>query len=240
MIEGLPGYVSPTFIATTFLTVGFLFYAIKSSDADKGPANAALFLVAFAMVFQMSLAIGGFYMVTDTVPPRIILFAVLPAIATIVVYFAFFRASFVERLPLGTLTLLHTIRVPVEIVLYWLFEAGQIPQSMTFEGRNFDILSGLTAPVAYFLAFRRGRTNRALLTVWNLAALLLLANIVITAALSVPTPIQQLSFDQPNRAVLYFPFVWLPAIVVPIVLFSHLASLYKLFTAKEKRAAGNN
>ena len=33
-------------------------------------------------------------------------------------------------------------------------------------------------------------------------------------------------------AVLYFPFIWLPSVVVPIVLFSHLASLWKLATGK--------
>ena len=101
---------------------------------------------------------------------------------------------------------------------------------MTFEGRNFDILSGITAPIVAWLAFRNQKTNRILLIIWNIFALILLFNIVITAFLSVPSPIQQLAFEQPNRAVLYFPFVWLPAAVVPIVLFSHLASLWQIFT----------
>ncbi len=46
------------------------------------------------------------------------------------------------------------------------------------------------------------------------------------------TPIQQLAFDRPNQAVLFFPDVWLPAVVVPIVLFRHFASLCKLATGK--------
>ncbi len=101
---------------------------------------------------------------------------------------------------------------------------------MTFEGRNFDILSGLTAPIIAWLAFRNGKTNRPLLIVWNIFALLLLINIVADAVLSIPTPFQQLAFEQPNRAVLYFPFVCLPALVVPIVLFSHLASFRQLLS----------
>jgi hypothetical protein len=44
------------------------------------------------------------------------------------------------------LTLLHIIRIPVELGLYWLFIYKAIPQLMTFEGRNFDILVGLTVP----------------------------------------------------------------------------------------------
>ena len=101
---------------------------------------------------------------------------------------------------------------------------------MTFEGRNFDILSGLTAPLIYWLAFRGGKTNRPLLIVWNFFALGLLINIVTNAALSIPYQTQMLAFEQPNRAVLYFPFVWLPAVIVPIVLFCHLASLWQLFS----------
>ena len=46
-----------------------------------------------------------------------------------------------------------------------------IPQLMTFEGRNFDILSGITAPIIYWLAFRSGKTNRPLLIIWNILAL---------------------------------------------------------------------
>ncbi len=105
---------------------------------------------------------------------------------------------------------------------------------MTFEGRNFDILSGLTAPVVYWLGFRGGKIKRPLLIIWNILALGLLINIVATAILSFPCPFQQMAFDQPNRGVLYFPFIWLPTVVVPLVLFSHLISLWRLLTDRRK------
>jgi hypothetical protein len=55
-----------------------------------------------------------------------------------------------------------------------------------------------------------------------------LANIVIIAILSAPTPMQKFGFEQPNVGVVYFPFIWLPTIIVPIVLFAHLASLLQV------------
>jgi hypothetical protein len=116
----------------------------------------------------------------------------------------------------------------VEIVLLWLFFAGTVPQSMTFEGRNFDILSGILSPVVWFFAFRRGRKNRWLLIAYNVLALGLLFNIVSIAVRAMPSPAFDISSGQPNLAVAYFPYIWLPAIVVPIVLFSHLAALWKL------------
>jgi len=144
----------------------------------------------------------------------------------------FFRKVFLENMPLAVLTLVHTIRIPVEFVLLWLYQSEQVPVEMTFEGRNFDILSGITAPVVYFLAFRKNEVNRSLLLIWNLAALALLTNIVTIAVLAFPSPFQMVGLDQPNVGVTYFPFIWLPAVIVPIVFFCHLASLSQLLSKK--------
>lgn len=228
MLENLPGYVSITFILTTFLTIGFLLIAVRQSVFETIPAKILVFLLAFWTIFQAMLALSGFYQ-SPTFPPRIVLFGVLPTLLLILSYFIFFRESFIEKLPLKILTLLSVIRIPVELVLLWLFQGGLVPQSMTFEGRNFDILSGLSAPLVYFLAFRGSKTNRILLIVWNLLALALLCNIVTTAILAFPTVNPDIPLALQNRGVTFFPYVWLPTVIVPIVFFSHLASLWKLF-----------
>ena len=64
--------------------------------------------------------------------------------------------------------------------------------------------------------------------VWHVLALALLLNIVTIAVLSLPTPFQQFGLDQPNWGVLHFPFNWLPAVVVPLVLFAHLVAIRRL------------
>lgn len=228
-MESVPSYVSVVFILTTFAAIGFLLRAMRRAGLGTFPSGLLLFLLPMWIFLQAIVALGGFYSDFTSFPPRLLLFAIVPAVILIALYFLIFRASFVERLPLETLTLVQIVRVPVEIVLLMLFLAGQVPQMMTFEGRNLDILSGLLSPIVFWLVFRRGRVRRGLLAAYNVLGLLLLANVVIIAALSLPSPSQQLNLDQPNRAVLYFPYVWLPSIVVPIVLFSHLASLWKLF-----------
>ena len=233
MIEGLPPYISSLFIVTTFLTVGFLFYAIKRAGLESWPARLTVFLVAFWLLFQAAIALGGFYQVTEVLPPRIFAFAALPA-ALFAVILVIFGGRFVEGLSLRTLTLLSVIRIPVEFCLLWLYQAGLIPGAMTFEGPNFDILSGISSIYVAWFAFRGGKVNRPVLIAWNVVALLLLANVVTTAVLAFPSPLQKIAFDQPNRAIMYFPFVWLPSVVVPIVLFSHLASLRRLLTNSER------
>ena len=228
MMDAVPLYVIVVFVLTTLLTI-WLFLRCFSKTVSRGFAkNLLTFLIPFWLVLTAFMAINGFYQQFGSAPPRVVTFGVLPALLLIAIYFIFFRSEFIERLSLKALTILHIIRLPVELTLLWLFQAGQVPLIMTFEGRNFDILSGLTAPFAFWLGFRGGRVNRTLLVAWNLFALALLANIVITAILSFPSPVQQFGFEQPNVGITYFPFIWLATIIVPIVFFSHLASIWKL------------
>lgn len=228
MTASLPFYVTFGFVLTTLLTVGFLLRSFGSIRPPGLASKLLTFVIPFWMLLTGVLAVGGFYQQFQFTPPLIVTCAVLPADLLIICYFIFFRKGFIERLSLRSLTLLHVVRLPVELVLLSLFKFGLVPQIMTFEGRNFDILSGLTAPVVYWLAFRKQTVDRRLLIGWNLIALVLLGNIVVTAILSFPSPFQRFGFEQPNVGLTYFPFIWLPAIVVPTVLFAHLASLWKL------------
>lgn len=231
-METVPGYVSIVFILTTFASVAFLLQTAKYVGLNTLPSRILVFLLPLWIISQTILSVGGFYQRTDSLPPRLAVFGAFPALLLIATFFIFFRKSFVEKLPLGLMTMLHAVRIPVELVLYWLFVAGALPQVMTFEGRNVDIVSGILAPIIALVAFRGGRTNKWLLIGYNLLGLGLLINIVTIAILSAPFPFQSMSFDQPNRAVLFFPYIWLPTIVVPIVLFSHLAVLWKVLVSK--------
>ena len=103
---------------------------------------------------------------------------------------------------------------------------------MTFEGANFDILSGLTAPLVYYFGFVKNKLGKQVLVAWNIACILLLLNVVRNAALSLPERFHQFGFEQPNIAVGYFPFLLLPSCLVPLVLFSNLAAIRQLMTKK--------
>jgi hypothetical protein len=222
-MENLPISISILFSFTTLLTV-YLFY--KASHSSK----SVLSIITGWLALQALVAYTGFYTITDAMPPRFLLL-VLPPLAFVIFLFSFARGRrFIDSLNIKTLTLLHIVRIPVEITLLLLFLHKTIPQVMTFEGRNFDIFSGITAPLIYYFAFIRKTLNKQWMLAWNFICLALLINIVTTAILSAPFPFQKMAFDQPNLAVFYFPFVWLPGFIVPVVLFSHIASIRQLLT----------
>jgi hypothetical protein len=227
MIENIPNYISLIFAATTLVTVGLFMLAVRQTDSSRTLVPAFSLTLLILLAVHAFAGLSGFFLVTNTMPPRFVL-APLPTTLILLAIVFFFARNSLSISALRMLTLLHIIRVPVELCLHWLYQSGQIPQLMTFEGRNFDILSGLTAPFVAAWAFRGGKVNKPLLFVWNLLALGLLINIVTHAILSLETPFQKLAFEQPNRGVLYFPFIWLPAIVVPIVFVSHIWSLWQL------------
>src|SRR6476646_5417771 len=214
MSDQLPPYVSIVFILTTFLTVGFLLTSVKTAGLERFPSRLLVFVLPFWIVLTGSLAVSGFYDKPGSFPPVLFLFGVAPTVLFVLANLVFSRKGFIDRLPLRSLTLVHAVRIPVELTLYWLFIGGLVPQVMTFAGRNYDVVSGILALAVYFFGFAAGRANKWLLIAFNLIGLGLLGNIVIVAILSLEGPIQRFGFDQPNRAVLYFPYIWLPAIIV--------------------------
>lgn len=232
-MEGLPVYIPVVFTLTTLFTVGIFVYAIVRAGIQQTAAKLLVAFLFFWFVLQSILAYAGFFQNFEVVPPRTFAFGPMPFFVLALGYLIFAR-KFISSLPLTVLTWIHVIRIPVELCLLWLNQNGLVPVEMTFEGRNFDILSGLSAPIIYFLAFRNGRVNRTLLIVWNLVALALLTNIVTIAILAFPSPLQMVGLKQPNIGVTYFPYVWLPSIIVPIVFFCHAASIWKLINASQE------
>ncbi|MES2560328.1 MAG: hypothetical protein V4590_11335 [Bacteroidota bacterium] len=220
-MEHLPTYLSFAFICVSFLTLYFLYKASSSTWF--------LFGCLGWLLLQSAASLTGFYADTQALPPRLFLFLLLPAILVIVVLFSTRKGKqWIDTLDIKWLTYLHIVRIPVECILFVLFTYKMIPELMTFEGRNFDILSGITAPVVGYLAFSKQVFNNKILLIWNFICIGLLANIVINAILAAPFPFQQFAFDQPNIAIFYFPFALLPGFVVPAVLFAHLVSIRKL------------
>jgi hypothetical protein len=227
-MEKLPLYIIVIFLATVLLTF-FLFVT-----AAKNKSGVALVSLAWLALTGI-IAWKGFFQNTAVIPPRLIM-VMLPAILIIILSMTTKKGKrFIDDLSLKNLTLIHVVRIPVELTLYWLAAQKTIPELMTFAGRNFDILSGISAPIMYVVCFRNSHLRNArLLLVWNFICLGLLLNIVINAILSAPFPLQQFAFDQPNIAILYFPFTWLPLFIVIVVLFSHLAAIRKLIKFNDR------
>jgi hypothetical protein len=154
-------------------------------------------------------------------PPRIML---LVGFAFVGVYFGSYfsaAAKLIETPGLAWLIGLQVFRVAVEIFLFLGNRAGFVPVQMTFEGRNWDVLTGLTAlPMAWLV--KKNKAPKWLIYAWNTMGLALLLNVMTVAAVSLPTPLRHFRNEPANTFVAYFPYIWLPAYLVQVAWLGHL------------------
>jgi len=216
----LPFYVSLLFEITVALTI-YLFYRATQSS------KIFLAIVIAWVAIQAILGLSGFYYLSKEAPPKLPLLVGPPTVLITILFLVKKGRSFIDGLSIANLTLVHSVALLVETVLYFLFIYKLLPKAMTFEGSNFDILSGLSAPIVYYFGFAKKRPNRAVLIAWNLICLLLVINASRIAVMSMPN-IGLIGAEQPDIALGLFPFILLPAVVVPLVLFAHLASIRNL------------
>ncbi len=241
MQNGISFWVSIAFIVTTLSFTLMVYYTLIQSKVKITRANTTKIFIGVIiwLLIQLILSTLGVYAnYTYALPPFIFLFGILPVLIFIIYLLISAKGkAFIKSLPLEYLTNIHIIRIPVEFILCYLFFDKAIPKGMTFLGSNFDIIIGITAPLFSFLYFKQKAIPRNVLLVWNFIGILFLLHIVIIGILSAPSPIQQLNFNQPNKAILYFPFSWLVTFIVPIVLFCHIVSIIRLLKPEEYEVA---
>ena len=190
------------------------------------PPRGRVLLVAWLLGLGV-LAAAGAFLRNGRVPPYFAGVGLLPSAVGVVFVCSRAGTALLERTAAAWLIGLQSFRVIVELVLWALATQHRLSPLLTFEGRNFDILVGLTAlPLAWLCVIRRAGPFVAL--VWNVAGIAILANIVIHALLSAPTPFQALRIDPPTTIIATLPYIWLPGFLVPLALSLHVASLRTL------------
>lgn len=157
MIENLPIYISLTLGLRSIATLLLFIRTIKRTTAKSTQRKATLifYLLIVWLIIQSILSLTNTYKLDlNTFPPKILLFGIIPPILAIISLFITVKGKkFIDSLPLKNLTTLNIVRVPVEIILYWLSLNKTVPQSMTFESHNFDIIAGITALLVTYYGF---------------------------------------------------------------------------------------
>jgi hypothetical protein len=133
-----------------------------------------------------------------------------------------------SRLPLAVLVGFQAFRLPLELVMHRAASEGIMPMQMSFSGYNFDILTGITAILVAWLV-KRGKGGQRLVLAWNVLGFLLLLNILSIAIAS--TPVFRAFGDSPDRVntwVAYFPYVYLPTVMVVAAFAGHIIIFRRL------------
>lgn len=224
--------------ASPALTIGFVFlplavsaaiiYGVGAAGRRLGESlhtqarwvgGTAVFLVVW-LVGTLGLAASGWLARFDLRPPPFLLIPAIGFPLAAVLTWSRFGARLIDGLPLAALVGLQSFRFPLELLMHRAYVEGVMPVQMSYSGRNFDIVTGLTAIVVAW-ALHRGVGGRRLAMAWNILGTLLLVNIIAVAAASTPL-VAAFGPDALNTFVAYPPFVWLPAILVLAAVTGHL------------------
>jgi hypothetical protein len=235
-----------------FFALSLVFYYFFLREIIKGiqltswdnprKKRARILTILIPLVFTIFLTVwslSGIMSQFERFPFNFMPVLLLPLIT--ILFFTFSRSflDVLKNIPQQNLIRLQSFRVAVEILLWMLFIDGLLPEQMSFEGRNFDILAGLTAPIIVWL-INTGKISRAGLIVWNIIGLGLLTNIVTIAILSTPSPVRVFMNEPANTIVTIFPISFLPGLLVPLAYGLHCFSLRQLLKTSPSRLAHSN
>jgi len=221
-------FLTGSFIAMAIALVALLVIGVHVAGRRLGEPPATRRRWTTLTVIGAAAWLGATWAVAETghlsrldlrPPPFAALFVAIVVLALLMA-FTRFGTRLVDGLPLAVLIGVQAFRFPLELLMHRAYTEGVMPYQMSYSGRNFDILTGLTAlPVAW--ALHRGVGGRRLALAWNALGALLLLNIVIIAIVSAPI-VGLFGPDLLNTWVMFPPFVWLPTVMVLMALTGHL------------------
>jgi hypothetical protein len=212
----LPSEPSLTLVID-FSMIAFLTVLVVMAGVERVGGRSKTFAgVAFGwMALTGVLAASGVLAHFD--PPRM-LPVLLLTIVGVVVLVRSESGTKLTTLPLALIVGFQGFRILVEFGIHRAAIEGVAPMEMSWSGWNYDVVTGLSAVV---LAPFADRVPRVVLHLWNGMGLALLAVVVGTGLLSMPSPFQQIETDPVNVWITHFPFVWLPTIMVAAALIGH-------------------
>lgn len=220
-------------MATTLLLYA-VFWKVILHAADHEPGihvRRAMLLYATWIAGVCALGESQFFADFSGTPLLLLFFLLL-----IVVCVALFARSatahaIAEHTPLWALVGFQGFRIFAEWSLYEGYQEGLFPVQMTFEGLNFDIVSGIAAIIAIPLLRRAQVSPKLVAWFFNIVGIGLLLTILIIALTSTPTILRYFMNEPANTAVATMPHILLPGVLVHAAMVGHVLLTMKLVKA---------
>ncbi len=238
-----PSYINIMFVGLLITLVVLILFALNYAHKKIGtPSGKRVKIVGLTLLgiivflgIQGVLASTGFFAKFDTLPPRVFMLPVSCFIIITIVATRKSTSKLLAAIPETWLIYVQSFRIIMEIILWRLFVEAIIPIQMTFEGYNYDILSGIIPPLIAFMVIKKNVLSRGWLIFANVFGLALVTIIFVIAVLSAPVPFRQFMNEPANTMVAYLPYIWLPGFVAPAAYFFHILSLKQILINKKNK-----
>jgi hypothetical protein len=169
------------------------------------------------------LATLGVFARRDLLAPPFQLLMLALLVASIGLGFRPLGRKLARQSSLAHLILLQAFRLPLEILMVRAAGQGIMPVEFSLAGYNFDVVTGASALGLGLALVLKWPVPRWVVVVWNLWGIACLVVIALLATLMSPN-IAAFG-DDPSKIlswVLYFPYSWLPHVLVNIAVLGHV------------------
>ncbi len=219
--------ISLLFLATTGMGVAFIALALRAAFTGRARL-IAWGLLALWLVATGAVAAAGLLEPAANRPPPNLVMALVGVFALCGLALTGPGRRMAKSISPHWVVGMQGFRILVEICLWMGAEAGLSPVLMSWHGRNFDVISGLLG-LALGLVMARRAVPRALVAGYHVLGLGLVLNVAGHAIAAMPGPLQVI-FGAENAPlfVTTFPYVWLPAVLVPLAIAGHVLGLRQL------------
>ncbi|HEX9936223.1 MAG TPA: hypothetical protein VGB15_03850 [Longimicrobium sp.] len=242
MVKGSPELAWGFAVLALVVAAAFpvlLFRAARAAgepDATKRGLSAAV-LTALWLAATFAAGASG-RLSFSTVPPTMVLALVVMWAVALRVGLGPVGARLAASTPLALLVGVQAFRLPLELLMHRAYTEGLMPGQMSYSGRNWDIVTGTTALLlGVALAVWRGRVPLRLVAAWNVMGALLLANVLVVAMLSAPTPLRVFMNEPANVWIAAAPWIWLPSVFVVAAIAGHIV-VHRRLRAEARGRAG--
>lgn len=230
--------VPPVFDALVAYGIGGLavFMAVVAvrliARGSQGRGAGAAVAVAGWMAAMAGLARAGVLARVDGTPPPMAVLIPTIFIVALLLGLSPLGGRLAGAVPLATLIGFQAFRLPLELLMHRAAGLGIMPPELSYSGYNFDILTGAGA-LLLFVAMRTTRVPAAVLWAWNVWGLGCL--VVIAGIARASSPMVRAFGDAPahvNTWVLYFPYIWLPTVLVVLAVAGHIVTTRALLARR--------
>jgi hypothetical protein len=225
------GYIGLTVIMIIVIILGYNKTAKKSISESKTKSNTIKIAIGlFLWILYASIIAKTGFLQDYSLPPRFPILLIFPAFA----FTGFFlykqrNSNIIKNIPTSWLVYYQSFRIVIESLFVASVTAGLLHLEVTFEGYNYDILFGVSAIIVGLLTFNIKVISNKGLLLWNYLGLAVIAFIIFLFTTTTYFPEVWGSTETlATKEMVSFPFVFVPAFLMPSAVFMHVVSIIQL------------
>ncbi len=231
------GYIALSITMAVIIVLGYN-YTLNKIGMDSSLRKSKVWKVGIGLFLWLAYAAilgkSGFLANFDF-PPRFPILLILPAfIFTGVLLSRHHDSPVIAAIPKSWLIYYQTFRIAIESLFIASVGIGVLLPEVTFEGYNYDIVFAFTAPLVAFLVFNKKLLSQKIALAWNYLGLAVIASILFLFTTTIYFPSFWGSAETlAKEGFVDFPYVFVPAFLMPSAVFMHIVSIIQLTKSKE-------